>query len=164
MLSTVDQTENVRSFIEIFEEILLKINTTKHDCILSGDFNINLLQSTENSVKTYINLLASHGYQPCINKPTRVNKSSATIIDHIWTNNNDIISQSGILLTDVSDHFSPFICCQGTSSRAEDLCFSYRDYNNIDERNLCQTMKESIDHMNTSDSPDGLQYITSFLV
>ena len=42
---------------------------------------------------------------PVINKPTRVSKTSATIIDHIWTNDMHNYSFSGILYTSVSDHF-----------------------------------------------------------
>ena len=45
-----------------------------------------------------------------INKPTRVTKYSATIIDNIITN--DIIDTSffhGLLLTDISDHFPTFL-------------------------------------------------------
>ena len=52
----------------------------------------------------------SNGMISVINRPTRVAKTSLTCIDHIYTNsfiNHDIYS--GIIKTDISDHFSVFI-------------------------------------------------------
>ena len=46
---------------------------------------------------------------PLITKPTRVTKSTATLIDNIFTNNaNKTGHQSGILLNDISDHLPSF--------------------------------------------------------
>ena len=47
---------------------------------------------------------------PLITKPTRVTETSATLIDHILTNNIDIASDhlQGILCTDISDHYAIF--------------------------------------------------------
>ena len=43
-----------------------------------------------------------------ITKPTRVTDFSATLIDHIYTNKKNLNCKSGILVTDVSDHFGIF--------------------------------------------------------
>ena len=77
-----------------------------------NQYNINVNQ--------FIALLTSYGFYPCINKQTRVSKASATIIDHIWVNDVDMVSKSGILLLDVSDHFSSFICYEGIIERNKD--------------------------------------------
>ena len=61
------------------------------------------------NVCDFFNLIFQNGIFPLINRPTRVTKSSATIIDHVLTNT--IIEselQSGIIKTDVSDHFAVF--------------------------------------------------------
>ena len=76
-----------------------------------GDFNINSLDySTNSKVKQFINHMFSKGMLSVINKPTRVLKNSMTCIDHIYTNS--FINQelfSGIIKTDISDHFPVFI-------------------------------------------------------
>ena len=55
---------------------------------LVGDFNINSLDyETNNEVKNFFDLLFRNGFAPIINKPTRVTKHTATVIDHIITNN-----------------------------------------------------------------------------
>ena len=57
-----------------------------------------------------MNFMFSKGSLSVINKPTRVTKTSASCIDHIYINsyfNHDIMS--GIIKTDLSDHFPIFI-------------------------------------------------------
>ena len=43
-----------------------------------------------------------------ITKPTRITSHSATLIDHIYTNKQNIKATSGIIIADVSDHFGIF--------------------------------------------------------
>ena len=48
---------------------------------------------------------------PKITRPTRITPHSATLIDHIYSNDNRPTSQndiSGIIITDVADHFGTF--------------------------------------------------------
>ena len=49
----------------------------------------------------------SYGIFPLIVKPTGVTEQSVTLIDHVWTNNFEILSQRklGILLTSMSDQY-----------------------------------------------------------
>ena len=55
------------------------------------------------------NFVFQNGVFPVINGPTRVTKSSATIIDHILTNTLiDSHIQSSIIKTDIRDHFVVF--------------------------------------------------------
>ena len=72
-----------------------------------GDFIINLLNSNiHNSTSEFVDTLYESNFFPLINKPTRVTKVSATLIDNIFTNNikhNGILSS--ILYTDITDHF-----------------------------------------------------------
>ena len=58
---------------------------------------------------TFFNFDIKNGIFPVINRPTRATKSSATVIDHILTNTTiDSHIQSGIIKTDISDHFAAF--------------------------------------------------------
>ena len=61
------------------------------------------------NVCDFFNLIFQNGIFPLINRPTRVTKSSATIIDHVLTNTIiDSEVQSGIIKIDISDHFAVF--------------------------------------------------------
>ena len=48
---------------------------------------------------------------PLPNRPTRVTSQSATIIDHLNSNNSNAMFQ-GILVTDVTDHYPIFQMCR----------------------------------------------------
>ena len=97
-----------KSYLKEFFSKHLKTNKTIH---LAGDFNLNVIDyETVTKVKNFFNLIFEHGLVPVINKPTRVTKKSTTAVDHIITNsflNNDI--KTGIIKTDISDHFPIFI-------------------------------------------------------
>ena len=86
------------------------INTENKLSVIMGDMNIDLLQC-QSHIKTndYLDNLFSNGFVPEITKPTRITSHSATLIDHIYTNKPDFTFSSGIILTDISDHFGTFL-------------------------------------------------------
>ena len=57
---------------------------------------------------------------PTIDKPTRVTRKTSTAIDHIITNNviSDIQHRSGIIKTDISDHF-PIVFALNTCEKSK---------------------------------------------
>ena len=122
-------------FLESMEEILQTISNLRLKCYVMGDFNINLLHSNDNSTN-YINLFQTYNFAQTITKPTRVTSRSATLIDHIWTNDMQHYIRSGILYNSISDHFpvlssfSAFHQCNNSFIR-----ISRRIYNrnNIDD-------------------------------
>lgn len=98
---------NIHDFKEALAHILDSVSRKKMHCYIMGDFNINLLDNTD-YVRDFSNQFFSHTFFPVINKPTRVTKISATIIDHFWTNNMHNYNFSGIIYTSISDHFPVF--------------------------------------------------------
>jgi hypothetical protein len=67
-----------------------------------GDFNINLLNfETHNKTRSFLDNIIAHGSLSRITKPT----NTVTIIDHIYSNNQLQHYQSGIIITDLADHF-----------------------------------------------------------
>ena len=98
-----------------------------------GDYNLNCLDYNENTkVKNFFNLLFSYGMIPIINKPTRVTNKSATAIDNIFINslyNNSL--ETGIIKTDISDHFPIFMAINNfdLSNYPSKLSFSKRIIN-----------------------------------
>ena len=104
--------------MKFFHEILNGIlNTIKldpelrhcHSLELLGDTNIDLLKfNIHNDTSCYIDILLNQGMLPLITLPTRIKNRSATLIDHIMTNAQDDIYDTGILLSDISDHLPVF--------------------------------------------------------
>ena len=104
------------SFVNKYQQILQYIGNK--NSIISGDFNIDLLKyECSNIVETFVNLSYKYSLTPVINKPTRITNHSATVIDHIWCNVRLETLLSGVLLSDASDHFSPFIQIFGNENK-----------------------------------------------
>ena len=78
---------------------------------LVGDINLNTLEyDTDNNVKKTFDMFLQSNLVPMINKPTRITRKSASIIDHILTNNLNLGNVSaGIIKSDITDHFPIFI-------------------------------------------------------
>ena len=71
--------------------------------------NINLLKHTLHSdTETYLDTLLENSFLALITLPTRIGHNSATILDHICTNIADDSFDSGIIVSDFSDHFPVF--------------------------------------------------------
>ena len=74
---------------------------------LSASINISMDQNVNNGSEIndnvncignrFLNILFSHAFFPCINKPTRITSSSSTLIDNILTNTCNKDNRSGIL-------------------------------------------------------------------
>ena len=87
--------------------LLSELQENKH-CYIMGDYNINLL-NYENHQPTaeFIDQLHSNSFASLINKPTRVKRHSATLIDNIFTHSlsDKGLTIQGIIYSDISDHF-----------------------------------------------------------
>ena len=61
----------------------------------------------------------SKGFIPLVNKPTRITRETATVIDNIYTNNisNYCNSKVGVLINDNSDHLAILVICKATVNR-----------------------------------------------
>lgn len=110
-----------------------------------GDFNLNLLLCPDSSeVESYVNLLFSYGLSPIIRRATRVTRHTATLLDHIWSNDPNVI-MSGIVRLCVTDHFPVFVCRESKS------CNTQSTYETVFVRNMCSSNKtkfsEALSHV-----------------
>ncbi len=63
----------------------------------------------ENSItRDFFEIMTSYSYLPTIFRPTRVTSYTATLIDNCFINNYEHSADSGILITDISDHLPIF--------------------------------------------------------
>ena len=82
-----------------------------------GDFNINILQhESKDSVRQFLDSMYALGLYPLITKPTRITRTTATIIDNIklFTHDIELKYECGLIIDDSSDHLPIFAMCKGT--------------------------------------------------
>ena len=105
----------------------------KRQLILTGDFNLNLLEYNQSSpVSAFLDLLYSHNLLPSISLPTRITLESKTLIDNIFSNLLNKETGSAVLLDDISDHLP--------------ITFSWSDYCDLSES------KQVAPHFNFSET------------
>ena len=103
------QHNNLDRFLKYFEESVERYSATGKQLCILGDYNLGLLKlECSNYSHDFLMCLQSCYMIPTIDKPTRVRKNSATLIDNIFVNNSDQVIASGNIVSDVSDHFSQF--------------------------------------------------------
>ena len=126
---------NFNEFEAYLNPFLVKSKTTDKTCFLVGDLNLNLIDYQSNAkVRDFVNLIFQHSLVPIVNKPTRVAENNTTLIDCIITNSfMDQENLTGILKTDISDHFPIF-----TISVKHRLDSSDKKCSNKKENNKCR--------------------------
>lgn len=130
-----------------YTEVLNKVSA-KRKIILSGDFNINLLNSEyHNETETFLESSLAHYLYPTITKPTRVCATTSTLIDNIFVNNPNDDYLSGILVTDISDHLPVFYITRQNIARKKSQKYksiSYRDMKDVNISNFVNTIENTV--------------------
>ena len=150
---------DVRNFCDYLVNILESLKPHNQSCYLIGDYNIDLLKhSTHNPTSEFLDLMFSYSLIPLINKPTRVTHKTATLIDNIFTNiyKHENKYLTGILTTDISDHYIIFHIAPSQFSQQKDhhqlirlinssdlekytTAIQNHDWSLVNHHNLCQT-------------------------
>lgn len=70
------------------------------------DFNLELLEANSCShIQKLFSAFQTKDFHNLITKPTRATSTSATITDHLRSNNTSLVSDSSIIYTQTSNHF-----------------------------------------------------------
>jgi hypothetical protein len=110
-----------RQFINKFDKLLDNINNKS--CYIYGDLNIDILKNDINvDSQSFVNIMFSHGFQPCIDSASRISKNSATLIDNIWNNKHTDLTNciTGLIIDDISDHLPTFMIENSTLKNTSD--------------------------------------------
>ena len=103
--------DNIMQFNREISSTLSQFRNEKH-VLLTGDFNINLLRSSENShIDDFLENMITNSYIPKITVPTRLTQCNGTLIDNFFLKMSQNFSYSiaGVLRHQISDHLPYFI-------------------------------------------------------
>ena len=121
---------------------------------ISGDFNLNLIRySTNESVRNFADTMFNNYFFPCTHKVTRVAGLSATLIDSIWTNDITSHKTNGILMSDSSDHFAPFIIFYSLirTGPSTSTTITYRDLKHSSEEDIRNSLTSFLSNFQIND-------------
>ena len=94
---------NARSdWIDLFEQEISIAQTTGHEIIMMGDYNIDYKSCTN---RKWLNMIQLFDLAQLVSEPTRITETSATIIDPVSTNRPENVTECFISPLSISDHF-----------------------------------------------------------
>ena len=152
----------IKLFTESFKtNVLDNLDTGK--LIICGDFNVDLLADLTSDRINFISSLLEKNLLPTINVPTRITPFSATLLDHIWTNIDEIHSSFTIDYP-ITDH--SFICTIFKVSKTSDnQLISYRTFLNNKISQFIESFKFMCNHitwLNIVNPEEYLDYFTHY--
>lgn len=155
----------ITSFLECLNTILSELKSDNKTVYIMGDFNLNLLNEKQHKqTASFIEIMFSYSYLPLITKPTRIKNNSETLIDNIFCNaidKNNFIS--GVLCTDISDHFPVFCIQQSVNKHSGQKYIFKRHYNQNNIQKFYDKLSE-VDWVNTVNARDGQDAFTQFYI
>lgn len=126
-------SNDTEAFTEYLNQTIQKLANENKYCVVMGDFNIDLLNSSHRTTVDFLNVLETHFFNPHILQPTRITHHSATLIDNIFFNSITHHTISGNIIHDLSDHLPNFLIINKFSSLPKNFKISRRDYSKFNE-------------------------------
>ena len=126
---------NIQTFQNEMMRIINKLNLENKPIYICGDINIDIGRyHISQPTKHYVDTLQSLSYRILIDKPTRITTNTATVIDHLYSNDFVNSLEPGILAADFSDHLATFLHISKSPSRDNEPSQTLiRDMKNFDE-------------------------------
>ena len=130
---------NIEMFNNKLEECISSLSGYD-ECIIAGDFNINIMKYEEETVpRDFLNLMSTLSLIPLVTRPTRISGNSSTIIDNIFVSRPDDVV-SGNIISSISDHLPNFVIHKNLIPVANDnnssFSYSFRLLNEVTLNNL----------------------------
>jgi len=98
----------IDTFFNKLEMIIQKLIVKHETLILCGDWDINFLQTSPHT-RDFNNLLLRYNLKHTVNIPTRITKTTATLLDVVITNEKKPINSPRVMDLGLSDHFTQII-------------------------------------------------------
>ena len=134
--------QSVKAYLNHLKDMLSVVNSEHKECILLGDFNIDLMKlNTSSYSNEFLETFYAYSFLPMISKPTRITDKSMTLIDNIYSNYDDnVCTFSGIMVTDISDHLPIFYVLENDVSDNHNV--KYQMQHEINDVNICKFMQQ----------------------
>ena len=143
-------SNDVKAFIEDLSICLKELNNSNSNFYIVSDLNINTSTFERTPIaKRFLNMLLSCCVLPLITKPTRASYNSATIIDHILTNDCEHFIIPGIVETnEISDHYPKLrqVNLTQTRKKEDSTVTFYRDKSKFGCNQFNAELNTSLNH------------------
>ena len=120
---------------EYVEQILLKLDSENKDIILLGDFNCDILATSQSCyTRKLIEICDRYSLNQVINRPTRIVENSRTLIDVIFSSDTSKIVKCGVSHIGISDHSLVYVIWgKSRGTQPHHVYKTYRNFKNFSE-------------------------------
>ena len=133
---------------EKFESYLLKLDKEDKESMIVGDTNCNLLPQTPDRNTEHLKFITeTYQYIQLIDQPTRITTATRTLIDHIFTNKPDIITNHGVLHVGISDHSLIYAIHKHNTTKTDPKVIEPCQFKNFDSDAFIDDIKETPFHL-----------------
>lgn len=157
---------NEKIFLDKFKTIINKVKSEDKELVLGCDQNIDFLKINCHANTADLLEISLKGLViPTIMRPTRVTHQTATLIDNIYISHKLTKNyKSGIIITDISDHFACFVMISHSKIIKENLTYKNRNLN-IENISLIKNALSQInwDFMNDLNTNESYTHFTNTL-
>ena len=115
--SPSSNAQDTQAFLTHLDSLLFFLSSNSHTSFICLDSNINILNTPCNL--QYLSTINDNNFIQCIEKATRIHNHSSSLIDHILTNCASSSYNSGVLISDISDHFPVFVELPSKSQKSK---------------------------------------------
>ena len=131
-------------WIDSFEKEVSIAQATGLEIIMMGDFNIDYNKSIS---KKWLNMIQIFDLSQLVSEPTRITEKSATIIDHVYTNHPENVTECFISKLAISDHspvcFTRKVNCK--IPKNEHVTTTYRCFKKFNESAFLSDLQNDLD-------------------
>ena len=111
----VTNSTHLADFCQYLDELLNNLSILNNDSTVFLDSNINLLNIDRNrQAADYLQIIHSNAFFQTVGKATRILNQTYSLIDHILEKTRESNPLTGVIITDISDHFITFSAKQKT--------------------------------------------------
>ena len=123
--------------------------TISNDVILLGDFNCDMIEPNKPPMdgRDLCDLLDIYNLENLIKSPTRITKTSKTLLDVILKNNKKRILSSGVVDVQISDQFLVFTILRLSAPRLQSRKIYARRYKNFNSDTFLEDLQNAPFHI-----------------
>ena len=136
---------DIGEFLVSYEKILTTLKAHKHNEYVIGiDHNLDFIKHhIHKPTKTFIELNTDNNMLPTITRPTRITKTSATLINNLFISQHlQTNFKSGILLDDTSNHMPCYLILPDTTNHIKTLKeIQHRNLSEKNKKKICECIK-----------------------
>ena len=143
---------------DFFEIFLSKCDAESKELLVIGDINCNMIKSPKDSSTNKLIFLSTlYNLEQLIKEPTRVTSTSSSLIDLIFTNQPNNISNSGVIDLVMSDHSLIYAVKKVTMPKYRQTRSKVRNFKRFNETDFIEELSRipwylATQYMNSNDN------------